>query len=333
MFPCISLAQKYKGMDEITQSPENQDWEPAPIRIGADPSADDPKVHLVLAVQVGLSLLFALFGSMVFAAIAMLAGWDMSALNSNFPADAGVEMRWQMRLMLGIGHLTTFLVAGLATVMMFYKGDSRYNPSWPVYLRVQKMPSFQILGLALLLMLVSIPLVLFAYSINKMLPIPESWHLMETQTTEALKGLLQMNTPLELLGNLTIIALLPAIGEELVFRGVLQQQLLRRLKNPWTALIVSACIFSFIHFQFEGFLPRVMLGFILGWLYWKTRNFWVPVAAHFFNNGLQVFGQYLYGQKVSTIDFEQDIEVPWFAAVISAFMVFVVARLIYKLKD
>jgi membrane protease YdiL (CAAX protease family) len=185
----------------------------------------------------------------------------------------------------------------------------------------------------LLLMLVSIPLVLYTYSINKMLPIPESWHLMEAQTDEALKGLLQMNNPLELLGNLVIIALLPAIGEELVFRGVLQQQLLRRMKNPWVALLVSACVFSFIHFQFEGFLPRAMLGFILGWLYWKTQNFWVPVAAHFFNNGLQVFGQYLYGQKVSTIDFEQDIEVPWFAALISAFMVFVVARLIYKLKD
>jgi len=320
-------------MDEFTQSPENQDWEPAPIRIGDGPAVDDPKVHLVLAVQIGMSLLLALFGGMLFAAIATLAGWDTSSLNGNFPANASVELRWEMRLMLGIGHFTTFLVAALATIMMFYKGRSPYNPSWSAYLRIQKVPSFQVVGLALLLMLVSIPFVLFSFSLNKMLPIPESWHLMESQTDEALKGLLQMNNPVELLGNLVIIALLPAIGEELVFRGVLQQQLLRRMENPWMALLVSACVFSFIHFQFEGFLPRALLGFILGWLYWKTQNFWVPVAAHFFNNGLQVFGQYLYGQKVSTIDFEQDIEVPWFAAVLSAFMVFVVARLIYKLKD
>ncbi|MEI6408269.1 MAG: CPBP family intramembrane glutamic endopeptidase [Bacteroidota bacterium] len=320
-------------MDEFTQSPENQAWEPAPIPFAGDPGADDPKVHLVLAVQVGLSLLFALLGSMLFAAIATLAGWDISSLNGNFPANASMELRWEMRLMLGLGHFTTFFVAALATVMMFYKGRSPYNPSWSAYLRIQKIPSFQTVGLALLLMLVSIPLVLFSFSLNKMLPIPASWHLMESQTDEALKGLLQMNNPVELLGNLVIIALLPAIGEELVFRGVLQQQLLRRMKNPWVALLVSACVFSFIHFQFEGFLPRVLLGFILGWLYWKTQNFWVPVAAHFFNNGLQVFGQYLYGQKVSTIDFEQDIEVPWFAALVSAFMIFVVARLIYKLKD
>jgi membrane protease YdiL (CAAX protease family) len=148
-----------------------------------------------------------------------------------------------------------------------------------------------------------------------------------------LKALLRMDNLGELLANLTVIALLPAIGEEIVFRGVVQQQLMRRIANPWVALAVSSAIFSFFHFQFEGFLPRLILGFLLGWLYWKTQNFWVPVLAHFFNNGLQVVGQYLYGKEVSTIDFEQDIQVPWFAAAISAFLVWTTMRWIGQTMD
>jgi hypothetical protein len=134
----------------------------------------------------------------------------------------------------------------------------------------------------------------------------------------------------ELLANLTLIAILPAIGEELVFRGVIQQQLMRRIQNPWMTILLASVIFSAAHMQFEGFIPRMLLGFILGWLYWKTQNFWVPVLCHFFNNGLQVIGQYLYKQDLSTVDLEKDIQVPWQFAAISLFMIWAVVRLIQQ---
>ena len=75
----------------------------------------------------------------------------------------------------------------------------------------------------------------------------------------------------------------------------------------------------------------MLLGFLLGWLYWRTRNFWVPVAGHFFNNGLQVLGQYLYGKEMSSIDLEKDVQVPWEFAGISVFMTWAVMRLIGQL--
>jgi membrane protease YdiL (CAAX protease family) len=103
---------------------------------------------------------------------------------------------------------------------------------------------------------------------------------------------------------------------------------MRRIANPWVAMLVSSVVFSAAHFQFEGFLPRMLLGFLLGWLYWKTRNFWVPVAGHFFNNGMQVIGQYLFRKDLSTVDLEKDIQVPWEFAAISIFMVWAVTRLI-----
>lgn len=261
---------------------------------------------------------------MVFQGIAQLAGWDISVLSGILSPDAPPAERWQVRLLLGISHLGTFILAGWVTVRLFYPS---LNTSI-AYLRAQQWPGFRTAGSGILLILVSIPLVLFLYEINKAFPLPDSFRLMEEQTNDAIMGLLQMDSPLELIANLVLIALMPAIGEELVFRGVVQQQLLRRIQQPWVALVLTAIIFSFIHFQFEGFLPRLLLGLLLGWLYWRTGNFWVPVTAHFANNAAQVIGQYLYHRDISTVDLEQDVEVPWYAAAISVLLIWWVMRAI-----
>ncbi|TNE52424.1 MAG: CPBP family intramembrane metalloprotease [Bacteroidetes bacterium] len=215
----------------------------------------------------------------------------------------------------------SFLIAGWVALRFFYA------PTRQALEQVQalKVPLPRTLFGGILLVLVAIPLVLYTYNLNQALPLPESLKLIEEQTNESIRGLLQMDNGLELLANLVLIALLPALGEELVFRGIVQRQLMRRLE-PWTALLVTAAIFSFIHFQFEGFLPRMVLGFLLGWLYWRTRNLWVPIAAHFVNNGIQVVGQYLYSNELSTVDLEQDIEVPASAALFSVFLVVVLMR-------
>ncbi|MCK6690866.1 MAG: CPBP family intramembrane metalloprotease [Thermoanaerobaculia bacterium] len=281
-----------------------------------------PGVALVLMVLLGFSLLFSIAGAMVFQGIAQLAGWEMSVMSGMLAPDAPPAERWQMRLLLGISQFTTFILAGWVTVRLFYPPLSASI----TYLQARQWPGLKTLLSGVLLILVSIPLVLYLYEINKALPLPESFRLMEEQTNDAIKGLLQMDNFTEFLANLTLIALLPAIGEELVFRGVVQQQLLRRISQPWVALVLTAIIFSFIHFQFEGFLPRLLLGLLLGWLYWRTGNFWVPVAAHFANNGAQVLGQYLYHQELSTVDLEQDMEVPWYAAAISILLIWWLMR-------
>lgn len=283
----------------------------------------EPNVAAVLFVQFGLFMLCAgLFGI-----LSLLAGWADGPV---LTADAAVADRWQTRAQLGLGHFLSFTVAGFLTVWVFYRRISGGGRDWQDYLQVRHLPGMNIAVLTILLMAVSIPLVLFSLNINQMIPLPEMFQTTEAQTEEMLKGLLKMDNTGELLANLVVIALLPAIGEEIVFRGVVQQQLMRRIANPWVALVISAAVFSFIHLQFEGFLPRLILGLLLGWLYWQTRNFWVPVLAHFFNNALQVVGQYLYGKEVSTVDFEQDIQVPWFAAVLSLLMVLAAMSLIRR---
>ncbi|MCC7466499.1 MAG: CPBP family intramembrane metalloprotease, partial [Saprospiraceae bacterium] len=273
----------------------------------------------------GLMILCSGAGMLLYLLICKLAGWDAElSIGPNSP----LHERWQVRLQLGLGHLFGFLISGALTVWIFYRGITQHTISWPDYLHCRRWPAWSTLGLGLLLMLVSIPLVLYSLNVNQQLPLPELFKSAEDQAEAALKGLLQMDSFWELAANLTLIALLPGLGEELVFRGVVQQQLMRRISNPWMALLLASVIFSAAHMQFEGFIPRMLLGFILGWLYWQTKNLWVPVLCHFFNNGMQVMGQYLYKQDLSTVDLEKDIQVPWQFAAMSLFMVWAVVRLI-----
>lgn len=326
VFSCYLCCKYTDCMEEEHQPPLDglPDWGE---EIRPRPPAG-PAVIVVLGVLLCLSLLLSAAGVGVFQALVIQAGWDESILSGILAPDASPSERWQMRLLLGISHFTTFILAGWVTVRIFYP-PARASIQ---YLGAQKWPGVRMLLLAVLLVLVSIPLVLFLYQINKALPLPESFRLIEDQTNEALKGLLQMDSPLELLANLALIALLPAIGEELVFRGVVQQQLLRRIRQPWAALALTAAVFSFIHFQFEGFLPRMLLGLLLGWLYWVSGNFWVPVTAHFANNAVQVLGQFLYRHELSTVDLEQDIDVPWYAAAISIVLIWLLMRQIASIR-
>ena len=311
-------AQKYTPMQE-NDSIFSQDFE------SQAPKLPEPRVRLVLLAQFGLMIFCSGIGVLLYYFFCAIAGLDTSlALTADSPAPE----RWQIRLQLGITHLFGFFVAGGLTVWIFYRGITQTRIGWPDYLKSRQWPRWSEILLGVLLMMVSLPLVLYTLNLNQQLPLPEIFKIAGEQSEEALKGLLQMDNGLEFVVNLILIAVLPALGEELVFRGVVQQQLMRRISNPWVAILLASAIFSAAHFQFDGFLPRMILGFLLGWLYWRTRNFWVPVVGHFFNNGIQVFGQYLYKKEVTAIDLEQDIQVPWEFAAMSIFMVWVVMRLI-----
>lgn len=90
--------------------------------------------------------------------------------------------------------------------------------------------------------------------------------------------------------SLFIMALLPAICEEMLFRGGLQNFLTRATKKPWLSIIAVSILFSIVHFSVYGFLVRLFLGMILGYIYYSTGSIWLSMTAHFFNNALAVSG-------------------------------------------
>ena len=108
-----------------------------------------------------------------------------------------------------------------------------------------------------------------------------------------------------------IVAVLPGIGEELLFRGLIQNKLQKITGNVHVAIWVSAILFSAFHMQFFGFVPRLLLGAFFGYLYVFSGNLWYAILAHFINNGFTLFMVYLYQNKVTGYDIEQTESIPF----------------------
>lgn len=114
----------------------------------------------------------------------------------------------------------------------------------------------------------------------------------------------------ELMLALIIIAVLPAIGEEIVFRGLIQNELYRGMKNIHVSIWFAAILFSAIHFQFFGFVPRLLLGALFGYLYYWSGNLMLAILAHFVNNGVSVVALYMYQQGRFKFDIESQESAP-----------------------
>lgn len=115
----------------------------------------------------------------------------------------------------------------------------------------------------------------------------------EDQAARQLVFLLQRNTLEDLLKNLLFVAVFAGFGEELFFRGVLQRIFIKLFKSPWAGIIVTALLFSAIHMQFYGFIPRFILGMLLGLVYWYSGSLWPGIFAHFIYDAFFVVLVYL----------------------------------------
>jgi len=120
----------------------------------------------------------------------------------------------------------------------------------------------------------------------------QSLEQMEESAKDITTAFLEMDHLTDLIFNLFLIALIPAIGEELLFRGVIQKKLQSIMSNPHIAIMITAFVFSAIHMQFFGFFPRFLLGILLGYLFYFSKNLWMSVLAHFINNALAVLLMY-----------------------------------------
>lgn len=118
--------------------------------------------------------------------------------------------------------------------------------------------------------------------------------------------------------GLLVIAVLPAIGEELIFRGVIQNLFNDWFKNVHVAIWLAAIIFSAIHLQFYGFFPRVLLGALFGYLYVWSGNILIPMIGHFVNNGFTLLLIHLKNKNLITIDLETTKNIPAWVIIISA---------------
>ncbi len=140
----------------------------------------------------------------------------------------------------------------------------------------------------------------------------ETWmRLQEDKLQEATYFLTTINTPFELTLAMVVIAIIPAIGEELLFRGLIQNQLRSWTRNAHWAVWITAIIFSAIHIQFYGFVPRMLLGVLFGYMYLWSGNLLYPILAHFANNGFQILMIYLYSSEFTDFNIDNADTIPW----------------------
>ncbi len=175
--------------------------------------------------------------------------------------------------------------------------------------------------LSIILLFFLLPIIQVSYELNQSLPLPEWMKGMGLNIAERLEPIIRMNDPFDLLLGILVIALLPALGEELLFRGILQQFGYQVFKRPLVSVMFTAIIFSVIHFQFEGFIPRFILGLYLGYLFLWTNNLLVPIIAHFIYNAFIMVLSYLSQEMSTGVDKSIMPEIPWYLATISAFCI------------
>ena len=167
-------------------------------------------------------------------------------------------------------------------------------------LYIKQKPQIALFILAMVLMWIQLPLINLLATFNNTLVFPEilkplgEWmRIQEDQAAKLTEAFLFMPNPTDLFISLIIMALIPALGEEFLFRSTLQPLFAKWTNKPVLAIWITAFVFSFIHFQFFGFLPRFFIGAFLGYLFYWSGSVWYSIAAHFANNGLAVFVYYL----------------------------------------
>lgn len=193
-----------------------------------------------------------------------------------------------LKILLTINHLSTFTTGAL----LFYILNSRKRIS--SYFGFST--NFNVLLLLTFTMLLWLTYPVSAWLVDAL----QDWPLIQklevgVNNRMILESILTMNNPQELVANLIIIAAIPALGEELVFRGIIQRMMILNISSPHIAILISSIVFSAFHLEILGFLPKLLIGLILGCAYYWTKNIWYPICLHFINNSSQVLVLYWNG--------------------------------------
>jgi membrane protease YdiL (CAAX protease family) len=242
------------------------------------------KILLLVFLVFGFLLISAILGILLARPIFRMNMAEIYQVLSNPDADnLGLVKYFQI-----IQSIFLFLVPALIAAWLF-------SEHLPQYLQANKKPGAISLLLVMLTLILAIPFLNALALFNSEMVLPQWMHSLEVriksmeETAGRLTGLfLTGGDGFTLALNMFMIAVLPALGEEFLFRGVIQRLLTEWTANKHVGVWMAAFIFSFIHFQFYGFLPRFLLGLYFGYLLVWSSCIWVPVTGHFINNGVAV---------------------------------------------
>jgi uncharacterized protein len=196
------------------------------------------------------------------------------------------------------------------------------------YLKLNRGTLPAIFLLVVVIMFVCLPMINWMVAVNESMKLPaslqgfEDWMKeAEDQAAKLTEAFLNTGSIGGLMVNLFMIAILPAIGEEMLFRGVLQRLFAEWFRNVHAGIIFTAIVFGAIHLQFYGILPRIFLGIMFGYLFYWSGSLWVPMFAHFLNNGAAVIVSFLVNRGAISSSYEDFGSTDNFFLILGSFVI------------
>lgn len=282
-----------------------------------------------LLLLIGLIVIVTLFSIVVAYGVSLLI-WGSDVL-SMMSAPEGINLNF-LRTFQMINQVGIFIVPPLLYALLTQTKGLQF-------LGIRKASPIHFIS-AIFIMLLAGPMINYLVEWNEQIRLPEFLRSLEQwmRTSEEAAGRMMdqfLNTqkPIDLFINLFMIGILPAIGEELLFRSALIGILRKMFRNIHWPVIISALVFSAFHLQFYGFFPRFVLGLMLGYLFVYSGSVWVPALAHLLNNGTIVViywlmaNNYIAGKPEDLPAFSS-----WTAVLTSALFIILMLVLVYRTR-
>ena len=256
--------------------------------------------------QLFVSLLIVLGSGILLFIVFLVAGIfifdsDLQILENPFAA-VGEKNILFLKYILISQQISFFIVPAIIILNKLKQGHQ-------TVLRDMKIPQINEIVLVVVLAFCIFPITGFTGELNATMHLPdwlsgvEQWMTKkEESAARLLDSIMTQDTFLVVILNVMMIAVLPAIGEEMIFRGVFQKILSDLFRSGHLAIWITAFLFSAFHFQFFGFVPRFILGLVFGYLFFWSGTLWLPIISHFINNAVPVIGACIYGwDKVNVL--------------------------------
>ena len=241
--------------------------------------------------------------------LAMALGMLLIASILSAPLLLGDVSRPMMLVVQSVTQVLTFLVPVILMTVIYYRG------SQGEYYRLDfsgRRWYYALAGIVVTLLLIPANDWLTTWN--------DSWNLgrvgevlrnVQDSTEGMVEEMMSTDTVAGLLGNLLVVALIPAVCEEVFFRAGIQNLMQKWMKNPHAAIWLTALIFSLVHGEIFSFMPRFVLGALLGYLYVYGGSLLPNMMAHFVNNALVVVLYWLVARGVLDIDPEAPLNLDW----------------------
>jgi len=236
------------------------------------------RILLTMAISLTMGFIFGMLGRSLAGAI-----WQFDLMNPGAEyelTDPGYMMA--LRIVMLCTHIGMFILTAWIAARLFTATQVTQE------LALQQKPPVRWVVVLPVLMALLFPVINFTYDLNMQWQAPQSVMELEEESQKITDEFLSSDGLTGLFMNLLVLALIPALGEELLFRGLIQRYAIGWLKSPHAGIWFTAALFSFIHFQFLGFLPRFLLGAYFGYMVYWTKSLWPAIGLHFLNNALAI---------------------------------------------